>query len=79
MESGHWFQSATEELDWDGGLLEDDGIEYEDVVRDVGRQDYLLKTMGANFRCRHTEELCKNSRVDLEKIRHIKYLHEFDR
>ena len=40
------------------------------------------KTMGTSMRGlvkQHAEELAKNTRVDLKRVRNIKYLFEFDR
>ncbi|PVH81676.1 AB-hydrolase YheT [Cadophora sp. DSE1049] len=47
----------------------------------LGREIYS-KTMGANMKKlieRHHDEASKNPALDFEKIRNVKYLHEFDR
>ncbi|KAF4628071.1 hypothetical protein G7Y89_g10080 [Cudoniella acicularis] len=47
----------------------------------LGREVYS-KTMGSNMKRLielHHDQVCKNEKLDFEKIRHIKYLHEFDR
>ncbi|MCJ1247849.1 hypothetical protein MMC30_005064 [Trapelia coarctata] len=47
----------------------------------IGMEIYS-KTMGASMKKlfeEHAGELMRNSRVDMEKVRNIKYLHEFDR
>jgi predicted alpha/beta-fold hydrolase len=47
----------------------------------LGREVYS-KTMGTNMKRLveiHHDQVSKNSKLDLEKIRHVKYLHEFDR
>lgn len=47
----------------------------------LGREIYS-KTMGSNMKKlieRHYDEASKNPALDFEKIRNVKYLHEFDR
>jgi hypothetical protein len=47
----------------------------------LGREIYS-KTMGTNMKRlleRHYEQVSKNPKLDFEKIRKVKYLHEFDR
>jgi predicted alpha/beta-fold hydrolase len=46
----------------------------------LGREVYS-KTMGTNMKRLveiHHDQVSKNSKLDLEKIRHVKYLHEVD-
>lgn len=47
----------------------------------LGREIYS-KTMGSNMKKlieRHHDEASKNPALDFDKIRNVKYLHEFDR
>lgn len=47
----------------------------------IGREVYS-KTMGNNMKRLfelHKDQIAKNPAINIEKIRHIKYLHEFDR
>jgi hypothetical protein len=43
---------------------------------------YKIRKEGSNanvIKYRHVEEISKNPRIDVEKVRNINYLHEFDR
>ena len=47
----------------------------------LGREVYS-KTMGTNMKAlfeRHVDQISKNPRIDVNKVRNITYLHEFDR
>lgn len=47
----------------------------------IGREVYS-KTMGTNMKRlfeMHREQIVKNTKIDVDRIRHITYLHEFDR
>lgn len=47
----------------------------------LGRELYS-RTMGSNMLKlfeRHVEQIAKNPKIDVERIRSVKYLHEFDR
>lgn len=74
-------------MDGSRSLLQNDGNEYEKAIRSVSLYlyFYLPTPFIANLRLterniyRHVDQISKNPAIDVERIRKIKYLHEFDR
>lgn len=61
------------------GLFEDYGYEHEGFVRRVWSCMEKVLVLSPNKLFSHVEQISSLSSVDVEKVRNIRYLHEFDR
>ncbi|KAL8908220.1 MAG: hypothetical protein Q9207_000941 [Kuettlingeria erythrocarpa] len=69
---------TSEDMVWLGGLLQIDGSGYEGALRAVRRVQRVY-AFGLLNDSSHIEQITKNPRIDVNKVRRAKYLHEFDR
>lgn len=63
---------------WLGGLLQIDGSGLEGALRAV-RTIQRVSLFALLNDPSHIEQITKNPRIDVDKVRRAKYLHEFDR